>query len=106
MAGQFTIGSDTGSDPIEFFEKIGSPGRITRRCAPRPFGAAVAKPPAFNLACGQVVEPSCFLSAVRIWRNYRLGREVAWGQQLFEIGSPGRILYLLTEGMFRSFGVF
>jgi len=30
----------------------------TRRCAPRPFGAALR---AFNLACGQVVEPA-FLS--------------------------------------------
>src|SRR5271165_3698613 len=34
-------------------ESYGAPGEITRRYAPRPFGAALR---AFNLACGQVVE--------------------------------------------------
>ncbi len=34
----------------------------TRRCAPRPFGAALR---AFNPACGQVVEPAFCLSRVR-----------------------------------------
>jgi hypothetical protein len=32
------------------FCEFGAPGAITRRCAPRPFGAAGAKPPAFSAA--------------------------------------------------------
>jgi hypothetical protein len=41
----------------------GSPGRITRRYAPRPFGVALR---AIKFAGGQFVEPSCCPSAVRI----------------------------------------
>jgi hypothetical protein len=45
------------------FCKNGAGCRITRRCAPRPFGVAGAEPPALNLACGQVVEPDLFYVA-------------------------------------------
>ncbi len=40
------------------FVKFGSPGRITRRFAPRPFGVALR---ALNFACGEVVEPGLFV---------------------------------------------
>jgi hypothetical protein len=39
--------------------------------APRPSGVAGPKPPAFNLAFGQVVEPACLMSQVRPGWQYR-----------------------------------
>jgi hypothetical protein len=45
------------------FYENGAGCRITRRYAPRPYGVAGAKPPALNLAGGQVVEPGLFYVA-------------------------------------------
>ena len=49
---------------------------------------AVARPPALNLACGQVVEPSCFLSAVRISADSS-GKAVGVNWDFFENRLPG-----------------
>ena len=66
--------------------KIGSPGRITRRFAPRPFGVALKGD---RRRCAASSNRTCFLSAVRISAD-ESGNEVGLIGPL-KIGSPGRI---------------
>jgi hypothetical protein len=67
--------------------EIGRGNRITRRCAPRPSGAAGPKPPTFNLAFSQVVEPACLMSQVRPEWQYRC--RIAMEQFLKLVGATG-----------------
>ena len=48
---------------FDFIIFFGAAKRITRRCAPRPFGGALR---VLNFASGEVVDPALCLSGVRI----------------------------------------